>query len=308
MMNNDMNGEHTQDTYLADWLSGKLSDEQLSQLVSDEDFAEYAKIRDSIGRYNIEGADMDMNYAKIRQQIDAKKGGKKSKVIQLFQYVAVAAALLMFFGLYQLFAYANTSTAAVGTISSIKLDDGSSVNLNTKSAISYPNLFTYNRTIKLNGEAFFNVTKGSSFCVKTHAGMVEVLGTKFNVIARQNFFEVICYEGKVKVSSNNQDFILQKGDGIRFHDDEVETMIESQHSQPTWLSGESTFRNVPFQFVVEQLENQYGYDVQFPAHLNNKKFSGTFPNHDVEMALQSVCLPLGLKNSIASDSTIIISE
>src|SRR5690606_24222208 len=69
--------------------------------------------------------------------------------------------------------------------------------------------FTYNkknwanqREISLDGEAYFKVTKGNKFSVKTLEGTVTVLGTQFNVFARDGFFEVACYEGLVSVAIN----------------------------------------------------------------------------------------------------------
>ena len=73
--------------------------------------------------------------------------------------------------------------------------------LNSKSTITFnKHNWDTNRTLELNGEAFFDVEKGNTFTVKTSQGNVSVLGTEFNVNASVDFFRVSCYEGKVKVS------------------------------------------------------------------------------------------------------------
>jgi ferric-dicitrate binding protein FerR (iron transport regulator) len=128
------------------------------------------------------------------------------------------------------------------------------------------------------------------------------------VIARQQFFEVICYEGKVKVLSNNNNYILEKGDAIRIDDQQKSTWKDAGAQQPSWITGESSFKNMPFVDVVVQLENQYRYTVQFPKTLLDKKISGTFPHDDINAALKAICLPLGLQFKITGNRTIIISE
>jgi Fe2+-dicitrate sensor, membrane component len=65
------------------------------------------------------------------------------------------------------------------------------VNLNSSSQLSYSkNKWDSKREVTLNGEAFFKVSKGSTFDVITLNGKVSVLGTQFNVKQRENYFEV----------------------------------------------------------------------------------------------------------------------
>ncbi|HEX8561623.1 MAG TPA: FecR domain-containing protein [Flavobacterium sp.] len=295
-------------TYLADWLAGNLTDEQLRQLVPEDDFAAYMQIRSSVASCKPEDPDMEANYAKIREKIAEGRHRKPTIIRKWYPLVAVAAAVGLMFGLYQLLVFSDSAKAGVGITTSVTLADNSVVTLNSNSGISYPSMFTYNRSLKLDGEAFFKVQKGSTFCVKTDYGDVQVLGTQFNVIARAGFFEVVCYEGRVKVSKRNEEFMLAKGDAVRFSGEKPEIWKEDRLQQPTWLMGESTFKNVPLYMVLNQLENQYGYKLQYPQHLKHTRFSGAFSNKDLTTALLSVCLPLNLKYHIGESQTIIISE
>jgi len=77
----------------------------------------------------------------------------------------------------------NEVIVPVGEKSQIILSDGTHVWINSGSSFRYPVCFGEDsREVSLIGEAYFDVTKGSSpFMVNTHDARIEVLGTAFNV-------------------------------------------------------------------------------------------------------------------------------
>lgn len=297
--------ENINETYLSDWLAHKISDDQLKHLVSEDDFLAYQKLKITLENYSAPSVDMDRNFEAVKQKMQAKK--QPTKVISFWKYAAVAACLLTVFGLYQMFYFSNVTSTGFGETKSVVLNDNSHVMLNSKSEFSFPNLFKYNRNLKLNGEAFFEVQKGSTFTVNTALGKVQVLGTKFNVISYQDYFEVFCYEGRVRVISNNATNILTHGESIRFYDKKFENWTDGINQKPLWLTGESSFKKVPMKYVLNQFQNQYNVVVNFPKDKENIKFSGSFTHKNIETALKSICIPLNLKYVISSKK-IEISE
>jgi transmembrane sensor len=301
---------NNENTFLADWLEGKISDDQLRIQVSEADFEAYLKLRDTLGSYQVSEPDMDHHYqaikTKMARALDAKE--KPVRKIRPYVYMAVAASLLLFFGLYQFFAFSNSVQTTFGETTALHLADGSLVKINAKSKVDYPTLFKYNRELRLDGEAFFEVQKGSKFSVETALGTVEVLGTKFNVIAQDGFFEVVCFEGRVKVTHKNQSAILTPGKAIRFFENSQENWRQDLANQPERINGESTFRNTPLLQVIHQFENQYQYKVAFPESLANVRFTGSFTHKNKQTALQSICLPMQLKHAQTGNGTITISE
>jgi transmembrane sensor len=295
------------DTFLSDWLAGKISDEQLRQIVSEADFKAYLQLRKSLESYSVTETDMDANYAAIKSKRIADNNRKPTRVFPWYRWTAVAAMLLLLFGLHQLLVFSNTVAADFGKTMSIRLSDNSKVILNAKSDVSFPSLFSYNRKIKLHGEAFFEVSKGSTFTVETPQGEVQVLGTQFNVVSRPGFFEVVCFEGRVKVCQAQSEIILSRGEAIRFYRNTAETW-QVNEPRPLWISGESSIRNLPLQLVISQLENQYMRKLEYPKALEQVRFTGSFTHHNLETALQSVCIPLHLKYSITDSGKIILSE
>ncbi|WP_290874723.1 FecR domain-containing protein [Flavobacterium sp.] len=298
--------EAQNETYLSDWLAGKISDAQLKALISSEDFLAYQKIKIALDGLEIKSPNMAQNFESIRQKL-ADKTPTKPRVVSLWRYVSVAATVLAFFGLYHFFIAQNDVITDFGKSRSITLADNSKVSLNAKSTLSYGNLFAYQRTLQLQGEAFFEVEKGSPFTVETPLGEVLVLGTKFNVVAIGDLFEVKCYEGKVKVSHQSQSTILTSGESVRFYKGTSENWAETTTAKPTWISGESSFKKVPMRYVITQFQNQYNVAVKYPKHIENIKFTGTFTHKDANVALQSICLPLQLKWS-KNSGTIILTE
>ena len=82
------------------------------------------------------------------------------------------------------------------------LPDGSIAQLNGSSTLKYhPYWWNISRNISLEGEAFFEVAKGSKFSVESKNGTTSVLGTSFNIYARSNQYEVVCVTGKVWVEN-----------------------------------------------------------------------------------------------------------
>lgn len=300
--------ENENETYLADWLAGKISDEQLKHLVTEEDFLDFQKLKNTLEDFTVSNPDLDKNFEAIRQKRHAQKTKKETKVFPIWRYSAIAATLLLLVGLFQTFHFSNTNTTGFGTTTNLTLPDNSKVTLNANSKLCYPNLFQINRTLNLEGEAYFEVEKGSTFTVETKLGCVKVLGTKFNVNAYKDYFEVICYEGKVSVESKGKITIITPTESIRFYDHTSENFADNTNQKPQWLIGESNFRNVPFKYVIDKFKNQYNVAVDFPKTSESVKFTGTFTHKNIETALKSICIPLQLKYKKESSGKIVISE
>jgi len=282
-------------TFLSDWFENKISDEQLKQHISNDDFLAYQKIKNSLANFKMEESNSEDHYKAIQSKIEKVKK-QKSNVIPLWKYASVAASILVFLASYFYLTKETNLETGFGEKQTIILADNSEVILNSKSTLIFSNLFRFERKLVLEGEAFFQVKKGSSFVVSTKQGTVEVLGTKFNVISNAtDFFEVHCYEGKVKVTSNEKVQILTQGQSIRFYNNQVENWTEIKSKFPSWLAFESSFKNTPIKQVFEKIRNQYGVEIDFPKAIENIKFTGTVTHKNINTAMKSICIPLHLK-------------
>lgn len=259
--------------------------------------AESAKIPEGKGKQEIWDA--------IEDQIPEQK----SRSFQSWMVVAAAAAVALIATFSILFRSNETLriSTEIGQSLTHALPDGSIVNLNANSLISYSE--DWNRELNLTGEAFFEVEKGEKFIVRTDIGDVEVLGTSFNVFARGNNLEVACKTGKVKVSvpAISYEEKIIPGEMITFRKDTVKKIIQKPELMGSWQTGIFYFNESPFSDVLDELKRQFKVQVEF-QQANEMEFDGYFTNKDLDQALQMICLPLGLEYEKVSASSIVITE
>ncbi|HAA22169.1 MAG TPA: hypothetical protein DCR93_38360 [Cytophagales bacterium] len=245
---------------------------------------------------------------------------EKGKTIRLMPYFAVAASVALVFVAYWVLNGGNTEdpalvqmatvTAPVGASESVALPDASEVTLNADSKIEYAATgWEEERTVKLEGEAFFSVAKGETFTVETELGIVQVLGTQFNVYARDGGFRVACQEGSVKVSvPGGPEITITAGQTVELDGDmlSLETELNTEEII-AWKEGEFHFKNTPYREVFAEIERQYGVTILADVS-EDKAFSGQFQLGDLEMAVASVALTNYLEYEIVNEDTIRVTE
>lgn len=146
------------------------------------------------------------------------------------------------------------------------LPDGSQVWLNADTRMEYPAVFAKGeRRVKLSGEAMFEVAHDTRcpFIVETFASEVEVLGTKFNVLAEaeSNLFSTTLLQGRVKVTN-----LADNGDIVVMNPDEVVSLVDgrlSLENRPDpaalcWLDGQISFGGLSFEALMDKFEKAFG--------------------------------------------------
>lgn len=301
-------------TYLAKWIAKEISDKELQELVSDTDFSTYKKLRDGITIYEQLEAPLDNILENIKEIIKHKKAEKKSQPKVRFLYsklaFAAAASIALFFSISTFLTNRDvTFQSDFGEHKTIALLDGSEVILNAKSTLKYDEKnWKNNREVFLKGEAFFKVQKGSTFNVTTGNGTVSVLGTQFNVNSQNDFFEVICYEGKVNVKIDSSDYLLTSNKSVRhIHGASTEETLTLTTVKPTWILGESSFRSVPLKEVITTLEKQFNIQIDVTNIDSTIIFTGAFDNNDLNIALASVFKTVQIKYTL-KNNTVILSK
>ena len=200
-----------------------------------------------------------------------------------------------------------TLTTGNGEIRNIVLPDGSSVTLNANAVLQYDSITwnTNQREVWINGEAFFNVAPDAAGKFIVHAGnalKIQVLGTRFNVMARTSDIRVVLNSGKVKVDlskgNTHQTVVLDPGE---MADYTVATgmiqRISADTSQLTsWRNNQFIFRGSNLKDISEQIEEQFGVKVMFASpELANLQFTGTTPANDLGVMLTILEKTLDIK-------------
>ena len=183
----------------------------------------------------------------------------------------------------------------------VYLPDSSKVQLNADTKITYnKTLWFINRKVIIKGEALFKVKKGKQFDVVADLATTSVLGTTFDVYAREGKVMVSCIEGKVSVKNNhsNDKVILTAGLITHTKQNKLASPVQSiKHDEVAWTYGEFYFNNQPLSEVLKEIQRQFNVDISYNS-VSKRYYTGYFNNKDLNDALRTVCIPMELSYSI----------
>jgi len=293
---------------LSKWLNDEMSAEELSEFQADKDFVIFEKIKKYSSELETPAFDEQKMLSKI---VTYPK--KEVKIISIYKNWALKIAAIfvisigLFLGARNFASY--TEYASNGTQNTFSLPDNSEVVLNSGSEIQYKKWnWDNNRSLNLEGEAFFKVAKGKKFEVNTTVGKVTVLGTQFNVKQRGNYFDVSCYEGKVKVNFGNNEFILTKGMSVAVRDGKTIPIPAKNTLKPEWLEQEMVFHQESLPSIVAEFERHFNIELELNATGNGQLFTGTIPAKNSDTALQILCTTYHLKPTKVTKTKIILEN
>lgn len=236
---------------------------------------------------------------------ESNKSGKGIRWLYIVSSSVAACLLVLWF--FRTPGQINIETNMAQT-ETVLLPEGSRIIVNAVSDIEYnKRSFSLNREIHLKGEAFFEVEKGESFVVKTDYGTVEVLGTSFNVFARDNQFEVSCHSGSVKVSSPDlsSSVILTPGEECILKNGQIE-LVDRSYVEKEWTEGTFHFENTPLSNVMQEVERQFDISIELSAKIKDTNYTGFFENNAIDSAFNSILWPLNLQVVQKSKSTYLV--
>ncbi len=258
---------------------------------------------------NISPAILDIDIEKewkIQQQKIAEKQSSKTKILFLNRKIAyfafgLAASLIIFFGLFFFTANRQKTVIAEDSIVTVQLPDNSEILLNRNTKIKYPANFSKNRTVKLEGDAYFNVVHNPErpFVVSAGDYFVEDVGTEFYVSVDSANFEVYVTSGMVKVygKSGFTDTIILNA-GQKFFSNGNTTMKDSikNNNFLAWKTGKIVFKDQKLSEIAKILEKTYGVHMEFAdASLKNLSMTATFDNQSFESIAKVIEATLNIK-------------
>jgi ferric-dicitrate binding protein FerR (iron transport regulator) len=183
---------------------------------------------------------------------------------------------------------------ASGETTTFTLEDGSFVRL-AEGARLREWAVEGRREVSLEGRAFFAVARDEDrpFSVKTSAGEIRVLGTRFQVDATERESETLVVEGLVRVSNEIGAVEVPAGSLARMRSSEVPTSepLPDVYGLMNWPQGTLIFQGTPLSQVALEVSRQYGRSVEVTdSGLANRQVTAWFEGESFEIVTESLCL------------------
>ncbi|MDR2283727.1 MAG: FecR domain-containing protein [Sphingobacterium sp.] len=177
----------------------------------------------------------------------------------------------------------NEVATPIGGNYKITLPDGTKVWLNTASKLKYPILFTANtRTVELEGEAYFEVSKNVKQPFVVRAGDTETLvtGTSFNLSAYKEDKRIVTtlIEGEVHVSKGSERFKLSPGqESISIPNAKLAKRRADIDAVLGWKSGYFVFDDQEIETIFRDIARWYDVDIYVDKkEIAGKRIGGAF--------------------------------
>ncbi|MFA9388203.1 MAG: FecR family protein [Prolixibacteraceae bacterium] len=264
------------------------------------------------GKFNWKKSEAEV-WSNIEAIVDVKPAGRSLSFNFRKVSFAIAAAFLLLIGVGSFLRfYQITIKTPVGEHQLAQLPDGSTINLNAESTLKYnPYWWKFKREIHFEGEAYFEVEKGKKFSVISEKGIVQVLGTSFNIFARNEIYKVTCITGSVKVRSTTDEIVVLKPNSkAQIHSNGTIAVLHDIETYPeiSWKNNLFLFTAVPIREVFYEIERQFGITIK--TNMNTYAlYTGNFSRDlDVEDVLSYVCPALGLDYTRKSAKEFVIFQ
>lgn len=274
--------------------------------------------------------------------IDGKRPKpQKRSLVKIMAIAASILALIVLGGVLLL----NNNTPALkqnivgtqkGSKSNVILPDGTKVWINSDTRLTYEKSFgARNRTITLEGEAYFDVVhdKSRPFIVRTKMMDVKVLGTVFNVRAYSNEADAqaTLVKGSVEVllkTRNNEKVILKPSEKLIVQNElqpdsrtNIHTVkdssaavlrqatispVDSAILETQWLKNSISFDQQKLQDIIPMLESWYHVKISVNDQgLLQKRFNGKIEKESLNEVLHLFSLVSELHYKIEGENVTI---
>lgn len=216
-----------------------------------------------------------------------------------------------------------TASTKFGETKQVVLPDGSVVDLNANSSISYSKEWQQGekREVWLNGEAYFdvkhinkdtnNIQPGEQFLVHVKDLTVAVLGTTFDIRQRRLKTEVILQSGKIKLlfeDGSVKEMIMQPGELVSYNepDKKVSKQNASAEQFTAWKESKLILTDPTVSEILAYLEDNFGKKIRVEDNsLNAKVINGPILLSSLDDALFVLSTVLNTE-IIKTDSTNIL--
>lgn len=185
-----------------------------------------------------------------------------------------------------------------GIVQKVTLPDGTIINLNTCSRLTYPESFSgKSREVFLDGEAYFDVAhdKRHPFIVRAGELKIRVLGTKFNVNASTLVPQITAtlIEGSIKAVTGKKNILMKPNQQLKYDTSSGRvslTELTNASREIRWTQNVWVLSDTPLLDICQRLEQQFNIKIIIMNdELIGKSFTGEFyTNESLESILKTM--------------------
>ncbi|RFS21774.1 FecR family protein [Chitinophaga silvatica] len=175
----------------------------------------------------------------------------------------------------------NTLSTSRGETYAVILPDHSKVWLNAASKLTYSSQLLENglRKVKLDGEAYFEITKDAAhpFIVETREQTLKVLGTNFNInsYADEAKTSTTLLEGSVAIQYGTENNVILKPNEQAILINQKITVKNVDVTDVTaWKNGLFVFNNESLESIMRKVSRWYNVEIVYQGNLPALQFTG----------------------------------
>ena len=219
---------------------------------------------------------------------------------------------------------------SIGEQETIALPDGSSVTLNTDSALAVDYRWRERRIFLTEGEAFFDVAsnKRRPFLVETKNGVVEAVGTAFSVRVDTSTLDVVVTEGRVSIAPLEVAEVNLSGQSI------VTTLLspvevsarqmasfsnEAENVEPVskreidkqldWRDGELSFEGETLETIVNEVSRYTDVSIEIDGDdLRTQRIVAYYTIGDIDPLIDALQVITGAEATYLDERTVRLSR
>jgi transmembrane sensor len=205
---------------------------------------------------------------------------------------------------------------ATDRMQSVVLSDGSQVQLNLHSELTFLNYKDQRQVTLKRGEAFFKVWHDSShpFVVRAGRGQTRVTGTQFNVWKYRDQVKVTLLEGSVLVSSDGSAGGYRLGPGMQasYHKGDFEPQLEQSGdvgNSLAWRSGKLVLDNLSLEQALPVINRYLDAPLRLAdASTGRIRISGVYNTREVAGLVNNLPKVLPVYLTRSKDGSTVLNR
>lgn len=179
---------------------------------------------------------------------------------------------------------------ATGEQKTVQLADGTTLLLNTATAVNVRYAPDQREIILLHGEIMIDTGHDDAmqrqFVVTTRHAQLTALGTRFNVRSQAEQSQLAVFEGKVRITlQNGQSRTLQANEQTDFDNRAIYAIQPADPARGLWQHGMLLAQDMPLNILVEELNRYHSGILRCHPEAAGMRVSGAFPLKDIDASL-----------------------